>query len=43
MEKIHSFAKKTSHDDLVVYLETMQKISFSLKHRFWWMKERMTL
>jgi DNA primase len=29
-----SFAKKTSHDDLVVYLEDNAKISFSLKHRF---------
>jgi DNA primase len=29
-----SFAKKTSHDDLVVYLEDNAKISFSSKRHF---------
>jgi DNA primase len=33
MEKIHGFAKKTSHDDLVVYLEDNAK-DFIGKHPF---------
>jgi DNA primase len=34
MEDPDSFAKKTSYDDLVAILKTMQKILFSLKRHF---------
>jgi hypothetical protein len=31
-EESDSFAKKTSHDDLVIYLEENAKILYNLRH-----------